>query len=273
MQIDWDGESSPLLTNLAEINPTRLDGKAIDSHRLDKLPAEIDTGRVQLRALPRDYPVAATRQLAANGHRGNLFGHAGWALLLVLLCGLAGALEFYFNAYNEFKISDLVKYLLRETVLTLGAFVMTLSILERLLVNRWEIRQLLVSVCLVYLLYYLVSLLAGGLDYLLSASWPGTWLYFGWYLIAIPVAIALYLMHISHLSYGRSCMLAIMIAAPIALPTILQSSQMRSMLASFSPSASYHNQLSYLNWHLQGSVDIERFIEQAQTLEAGRPAD
>ena len=118
-----------------------------------------------------------------------------------------------------------------------------------------------------------MSLLAGGLNYWLSASWPGTWLYFGWYLTAIPVAIALYLMHISHLSRLRSYMLALLIASPIALPTILQSSHMRMMLENFSPTASYHSNLSYLNWHLQGSVDIDRFIEQAQSLEAGTAAD
>ena len=44
------------------------------------------------------------------------------------------------NSYNSFKLSALLKYVLRETMLTIGAFVLALSILERLLVNRWEIR-------------------------------------------------------------------------------------------------------------------------------------
>ena len=35
----------------------------------------------------------------------------------------------------------------------------------------------------------------------------------------------------------------------------------------------YHNNLSYLNWHLRKRVDIESFIEQAGQLETGEAAD
>lgn len=261
------------LINLAEVNPTRVDGKRIDTLILPGLPANIAAGRTELRLLSSDHPVAATRQLAGNGGSHNLFGHPGWALLLAVLCLLVGGLDFYLNSYNTFKWGEMIKFLLRETVLTIGAFVLILSVLERLLVNRWEIRQLLISVCLVYLAYHGVSILADGLDYLLSASWPSSWLFFGWYLTALPVAIALYLVHISHLSRGRSYLLALLISSPVALPAILQSPQLRSMFDSFSPSASYHDKLSYFNWHLRDSVDIQTFVEQAEALEPGAPAD
>ena len=260
------------LVNLADVNPTRVDGNPVDTRFLQDLPVSIDAGRVQLRLLRRDQPVAETRQLAGNGG-GSLFGHRRWAVLLALLCLLIGGLDFYLNAYNSFKPADLVKHLLRETVLTIGAFVLILAVFERLLVNRWEIRQLLISVCLVYLAYFGVSHFAEGLDYLLSASWPSTWLFFGWYLVALPVAIALYLVHIAHLAHARSYLLALLISSPVAVPAILQSSQLRVMFDSFSTSANYHDKLSYLNWHLDDTVDIETFVARARELEPGTPAD
>ena len=194
-------------------------------------------------------------------------------MLLVLACLVAGALEFYLNTYNSFQTSDLIKYVLRETVLTIGAFVLTLAILERLLVNRWEVKQLITAVSLVYLLYALVLLLADALVYLFSSSWPATLLYFGWYLLLIPAAISLYLIHISHLRTARGILLAILIASPIAIPSLLQSQQLQAMLEDFSNSASYQNTLSSRNWHLKPKVSIDRFIEQAQDLGPGEFAD
>jgi len=273
LKIICHADQSIELINLAAVNPTRVDDQPIDSQTFRGLPVQIAVGRVQARLLPRDYPVAATRPLAGNDNRAHLFGHVGWALLLVLLCLLVGGLDFFLGSYNSFKWSELLKFLLRETVFTIGAFVLVLAILERLLVNRWEIRPLIISVCLVYLLSAVVSVLADGLDYLLSASWPGSWLYFGWYLAIIPGAIALYLIHISHLTRERSLVLALLIASPIALPSILQSAQMQTLFDSFSPAADYHHQLSYLNWHLRDSVDIDTFIEQARNLQPGTAAD
>ena len=48
---------------------------------------------------------------------------------------------------------------------------------------------------------------------------------------------------------------------------------MQAMFEDFSPAASYHSKLSYLNWHLRERVDIERFIEQAGQLDPGDAAD
>ena len=266
-------DESVELINLAEVNQTRVDSRPIDTKRILQLPVSFEAGRVRLQLLPRDYPVAATRSLAGSGRPTHLFGNAYWALLLALLCVLIGGLDFFINAYSSLKWSDLIKYLLRETVLTIGGFVLALAILERLLVNRWEIRQLLTSVCLVYLLYAVAMLGADGLDYLLSANWPSTLLYFAWHLALIPAAIALYLINISHLQRERSILLALLIASPIALPSILQSPQMLAMFDNFSNAASYHQQLSYLNWHLRDSVSIEDFIEQAAQLQPGKAAD
>ena len=266
-------DDSVELINLADVNQTRIDSRPIDTERIDRLPIAIEAGRVQLRLLARDYPVAATRSLAGKGKRSHLFGRAYWSLLLVLLCLLVGGLEFYAGAYNSFKWGELFKYLLRETVLTVGGFVLALAIFERLLVHRWEIRQLLTSVCLVYLLYAAAMLGADGLDYLLTASWPSTWMYYGWYLAVIPAAIALYLINISHLQRERAIVLAWLIASPIALPSILQSPHTQELLDNYSHAASYHSKLSYLNWHLRDSVSIDEFIEQAKRLPEGKPAD
>jgi hypothetical protein len=273
LKIVQHSDQSIELTNLAEINPTQVDRQPIDTSVIGTLPVTIEIGRVQLRLLARDHAVAATRPLAASRSNRHPFGHAYWALILVLICLLVSGTDFFLNSYNTFKWSDLLKYLLRETILTIGGFVLALSILERLLVNRWEIRQMLTSVCLIYLLFTAAMFLANNLDYLLSASWPSTLLHFGWYLLIVPGAITLYLVHISHLPRNRSLMLALLIASPIAMPSILQSSQMQLLLDNFSPAAKYHSNLSYMNWHLRKRVDIDSFIEQARQLEAGEAAD
>ena len=267
------GNSSIELVNLTEVNPARVNNQRLQSMVTEKLPLKLEIGRIQAQLLPRDYAVAETRSLAGNGHGKHLFGHVYWTVLLVLACLCLGGLEFFLNSYNTVKWSDLFKYVLRETVLTVAVFVLALSILERLLVNRWEIRQLITSVCLVYLLYNFISIFASGLNYLFSASWPTTWLHFGWYLTFIPCAIALYLIHISHLKQSRSIMLAILIASPIAVPSILQSQHLRALLDDFSAVAKYQNSLSSMNWHLKDSVTINSFIEQAQDLNRGKFAD
>jgi len=273
LKIVQHSDQSIELINLAEINPTQLDRQPVNTRIIGTLPATIEIGRVQLCLLARDHPVAATRPLPGSGSSRHPFGHAYWALILVLICLLVSGTDYFLNSYNIFKWSDLLKYLLRETILTIGGFVLALSILERLLVNRWEIRQMLTSVCLIYLLFTAAMLLADSLDYLLSASWPSSLLYFGWYLLVVPGAITLYLVYISHLPRNRSLMLALLIASPIAMPSILQSTQTQLLLDNFTPTARYHNNLSYLNWHLRKRVDIESFIEQAGQLETGEAAD
>jgi small neutral amino acid transporter SnatA (MarC family) len=261
------------IINLAEVNPTRVGRRRVDSLVIPKLPVTLEVGRVQLQVLNRDHPVAATRPLAGSDRRSHLFAHAHWAVLLLLACLALGALEFYQSAYNSFKWSDLLKYVMRETMLTLGVLILSLAVLERLLVHRWEIRQLVTAVALAFLVYHATGWLADTLDYLFSARWPGTLLYFGWYLLAVPGAIALYLIHISHFRQGRSLLLAILIASPIAVPGLLQSPRLHALLDDFSSSASYHNQLSALNLHLDKRVSIETFIAEAGELEAGEFAN
>lgn len=261
------------LVNLAAVNPTRVDHRIIESHAVQALPLDMEMGRVRARLLRRDHPVADTRVLAINGSRSNLFSNVFWIMLLACFCVVLGGLEFYLNAYNSFKWSELVKAVLRDTILTIGAFVLTLAVLERLLVHRWEIKPLLTTVCLMYLAFTGAVALADSLDYLVSASWPSTLLFFGWYLLAIPAAIALYLIHISHLHAVRSVLLALLIASPMTLPAILQSPQLLMLFDSFSHAADYHQLLSYLDWRLQGNVDINTFIEQAGQLQPGEPAD
>jgi hypothetical protein len=273
LKIIRHGDSSIELVNLTEINPTRVNNQRLQSMVAEKLPLKLEMGRVQAQLIPRDHAVAATRPLAGSGRRNHLFGHNYWTVLLVIVCLFFGGMEYYMNAYNTIKWSDLFKYVLRETVLTIGVFVLALSILERLLVNRWEIRQLITTVCLVYLLFDIVSASGHGLNYLFSASWPTTWLHFGWYLTFIPCAIALYLVHISHLKRSRAFLLAILIASPIAVPSILQSQHLRTLIDDFSPAAKYQNSLSAFNWHLKDSVAIDSFVEQAQELRPGKFAD
>ena len=267
------GDESLEIVNLAEVNPTRVEGQVISSRVIARLPLSLELGRIRASLLARDQGVAATRPLAGNGRRSHLFGHAYWAILLVLACLVVGGLDFYLNSYNAFKWGELFKYVLRETVLTLGGFIITLAVLERLLVNRWEIRQLVTSVCLVYLLYHAVTLLAGNLDYLFSAGWPSMLLHLGWYFLLVPAAISLYLVHISHLRTQRSILLALLIASPIAVPSLMRSPALQSLVDDFSPAANYHRNLSVLNWHFRPTVSIEQFASEAKALAPGSFSD
>ena len=273
LKIIRHGDDSLEIVNLTDVNPTRVDHQKLASLVTRDLPVCLEIGRIEARILPRNFAVAATRPLAGRDRRGHLFGHASWSVALVLACLLVSGLDFYLGSYTSFKWGDLFKIVLRETVLTIGAFVLVLAVLERLLVNRWEIRQLVTSVCLVYLCHYLAANAADGLDYLFSASWPTTLFQFGWYLVVIPAAIALYLVNISHLKPGRSAILALLISSPIAVPAIMQSPALYALLDDFSPTARYHNNLSPFNLHLARTVTIDRFIAQAQNLEAGEFAD
>lgn len=267
------GDNSIELVNLAEVNQTRVDNEQLDSLVTETLPLDLELGRVRAQLLPLDYVVPATRPLSGDGGFSRVFDHSYWVFMLVLICLCFGGVDFFLNSYNSFKWSDLFKFVLRETVLTIGMFVLALSVLERLLVNRWEISQLVTSVCLVYLLYYFCSLTVDQVSYLFSASWPTTLFRFGWFLVIIPAAIALYLVNISHLKRSRSIWLAMLIASPIAVPSILQSAELRGLLDDFSTAAKYQNNLSTLNWHLKDTVTIDEFIEQARQLDAGEFAD
>lgn len=262
------------LINLAQTNRTRVDKQLFESMEVSSLPVSIDFGRVQARILSRNHAIEPTRAIM-SGSRGfkGLFAHAGWAMLLIVFCLLAGGLDFYFNSHNGFKWGELFSFLVRETLLSLSAIILALLVLERLLVHRWEVRQIIASVCLVYLLFYLSNIGAGFFSYLVSANWPVTALHFIWYLAIVPFAIALYLIHLTHLQRVRSIALALLIASPIVLPSLLQSAEFHRLITDFSPSALYSNRLSSLNWHLTSTVSIDAFIEQAAQLKAGKKAD
>ena len=266
-------EDSLQVVNLTEVNPTQVDQRDLDLLLDQGKPLNLQIGRTRVQLLRRDSEVAQTRPLAGNGGSNRLFGNGIWTTLLVTACLIFGALEFYLNAYTSFNWSDLFKYVLRETVLSLGAFLIALSVLERLLVNRWELRQLLTSICLVYLLYYLLNVGSDGMVYLLSASWPSTVTLLAWYFAILPGAITLYLIHISHLKRKQSLFLALMIAGPIALPSLLQNGELKALLDDFSSVARYQNSLSAGNWHLSSTISIEDFINNAGKLDQGEFAD
>lgn len=267
------GDDSVELVNLSDVNPTRVERRLLESLVSSELPLRIELGRVHAQLLRRDQEVAATRPIAGASSGSSLFGRAYWVVLLACACVFVGGLEFWLDAYNEYQWSDLFKHVLRETLLSIGAFVLALAILERLLVNRWEIRQMITSVCLVYLLYYAIAILAGLLDYLFSSAWPGTLLYLLWFFLLIPGAIALYLIHISHLHRRRALLLAMLIASPIVLPSLMQSSKLLLLLEDFSSAAHYQNSLSSFNWHLRPTVDVADFVREARELDPGEFAD
>ena len=158
-------------------------------------------------------------------------------------------------------------------MLNIAAFVFTLSILERLLVNRWEIKPVIISVALVYLTYQLLSLLAVELMYLFSSDLPTSIFDLVWYFLLVPAAVSIYLVHITHLGQQKGILLAILISSPFAVLAIMQNPTIDSFLDDFSSVADYQKSLSPLNWHLSQRVSIDAFIDQAGELNPGEFSD
>jgi hypothetical protein len=261
------------LQNLAQVNPAQFNNQLEDEYSTTSLPIHIRMGRISVSILARDQRVPATKLLTGNGHSNRLFGHPLSAVLLLGLCVLVGGLEYYFTSYNTLKWEDLVKFVFRETVLSIAAFVLTLSIFERLLVNRWEIKLITISVALVYLLYQLLSVLTNELMYLFSSDLTNSVFNLAWYLVFIPAAVSLYLIRVSHISQRKSILLATLISSPFAILAIMQNPTINTLLDDFSSTANYQKSLSPLNLHLSKTISIEAFAEQAGDLEPGEFSD
>jgi hypothetical protein len=254
LKILLDDEGNVELQNLADVNPARFHNQQKQRLTTSTLPIEFSLGRISARILSRNHPVPATKALASHGRLQNLFGHWGWAVLLLALCFLAGALEFYYTSYKALKWDELIKYVFREPVLSIAAFVSTLSILERLLVNRWEIKPLIISVTLIYLIFQILSLFAVELMFIFSSDLPISLFNLAWYLLFIPLAVCVYLIGVTHLPQKRSILLAVLISSPFSVLAIMQNPTINSFLDDFSSSASYQKSLSPLNRHLSQQV-------------------
>ena len=264
--IRCDDEGNIDLENLSSVNPVKIT-------KPRQSPIEFTLGRISARILPGDYTVAETRSIAGHGHGFHLFEHSLWPILLPLFCLLIGGLQYYLNTHSILKWDALFGYVLRETVLNLTAYIVVLAIIERLLVNRWEVKLVTICVSLVYLLFTLVNLLVGQLMYYFSSQWPSTLLGIGWFLFFIPAAISYYLIKVSHFKPGRSILLAIFISSPFAFPALVKNPIIKQLTDDFSAAANYHKHLSVLNWHLSKTVSVAEFIEQAENLEPGQIVD
>ena len=270
--IKRDDNGTVELRNLADVNPARFEGKIENSLSTTNFPVDLQLGRISARILSRNQQMPKTKSLTGNGS-SHIFRRTIWAVILVSLSFLVAGVEFYLDSFNKIKWDDLLVYILREPAMSIAAFVLVLSILERLLVNRWEIIPVTVSVSLVFLIYHLLSPLMEELVYIFSSSLPLYLFNIGWYLVFIPIAIWLYLVKLTHLKPRRSTLLAILISSPFAVVSSMQNPAIQSIFDDFSPSAKYQKSLSALNWHLSNTVSIDTFIIQADKLDAGEFAD
>jgi len=269
LKILRDNEGNIELQNLASVNPVNIINRQGDKFTAAALPIEFNLGRISAQVVSPDHRVAETKSLSNNGFLEHLFGHWGWAVLLLALCFLAAGLEYYYTSYNALKWDNLIKYVLKESAFSIAALVFTLSILEHLLVNRWEIKPVIVSVTLIYLIYQFFSVLTAELMYLFSSDLPTSIFSLGWFLLFIPVVISFYLIRITHLGQGKAILLAAMISGPFAILAIMQNPAINQLLDDFSPTANYQNSLSPLNWHLSPTISTDSFISEAAELEPG----
>ncbi len=263
-------DESIVIRNLAEVNPLSIKGQSSIELSFDELALPFKLGRLHLVLRNRQEAVAITRPIAGKSSRKNPFGHWLWAFFLVLSCLLAGTIEFYLDSYQQFSSVKLFKHLLSETLGGLTAFVIGLSLLEKLLVNRWEIKQVIVAVCLVYLIGSVIEPASGIADYYFSSAIPSTFTMLIWFLVLIPTAIALYLIHISHLTIKRSAFIAVLVSAPLAIPAIMQNQTLASFFRDFSAEAHYQQSLSSFNIHRQATLAVNDFIDQAAELDPGK---
>jgi len=274
LRILLDNEGQVELQNLANVNPAKFDNPQQDKFTSAMLPIEFGLGRISARILSRNHRVEATKSLASgDGRMKHLYGHWGWAAMLLALCFLTSGVEFYFSSYNTLKWEELLNFVFRESVLSIAAFVFSLSILERLLVNRWEINPVIISVTLLYLIYQLLSLLVIELMYLFSSDTPTSIFNLAWYLLIVPAAISIYLIRITHYGQRKGILLAALISSPFAILAIMQNPTMDSFLDDFSSVADYQKSLSPLNWHLSQRVSIDAFIDEAGDLAPGEFTD
>lgn len=273
LRITRDDDGRITLENLAEVNPTKINDVQQNHLETTQLPVKLQLGRVVANILPRDHAVAATRSLAGHGRGFQLFRHGSWAILLPLVCLLIGGLQFYLASFSNLKWDALFGYVIRETAVNLALYIIVLSVIERLLVNRWEVKLVTICVSLTYLLFTISTIVVDETMYLLSSQWPSTIFGIGWYLFFIPAAISLYLINISHFRARQSIVLAVLISSPFSIPALLNNPVMQYLTNDFSASAKYHKNLSPLNWHLSQTVSIDSFIQQAKKLETGEFVD
>lgn len=261
------------LRNLAAINPTRLNGHLRDSMITAEMPIDLELGRITAQVLPRNHVVSATRPLAGHSRPRHMFKHTFWAVALVALCLMVAAAEIYFASYHKVKLEELVWQVLSQTALRIAAFALILSVLEHLLVNRWEVKPIVVSVAVVFIIYHLLAPLFNELNYVFSSELPTTLYGLAWYLVFIPLAIMLYLTRVTHLRVAKSLLLASLISAPFILVHLVKSPAMQSLFNDFSATANYQKSLSPINWHLQKTSSIGEFIAQAEQLKPGTFSD
>lgn len=266
-------ENTITITNLADINPLSINGRSSIEVSPGDLSLPFKLGRLQVVLRHREEAVVTTRPIAGKSSLTNPFGHWLWAVLLVAACLLTGVFEYYFDSYQKLSLVQMLKHLISETLIVLLACVIGFSILEKLLVNRWEIKQVLVAVAIVYLLGSIVEPLGNLATFYFSSGIPGTLTMLAWFLVFIPVGITFYLVHISHLAVKRSAFIAILVSAPLAIPPIMQDQTLAFYFRDFSAEAHYQQTLSAFNLHHQPTLSIDRFIDQAAHLEAGKRSD
>jgi hypothetical protein len=257
------------LHNLADVNPARFNGRAAKSVVVDTLPIDIQLGRTVGRIILPDNSVADTKTFAGSGRLGHLFSHAAWGVLLITLCLIASAVAFDTYSFYSYKWDELAKFVARETALYLAGLIFFLAILERLIVNRWETKPLIVVISLTYLIFQLINPLIGELNYIFTSYLPELILEVTRYAVLIPLIAILYLVHIDHQKLRKSIWLTMLLCSPLIILSAMEVAQFSGYLDNFSASANYHRGLSALNWQFDETISITSFIEQAQSLSPG----
>lgn len=261
------------LNNLSSVNPAHFNGVAVKSLVTESIPIDIKLGRIMARIVLPDQTVADTKTLAGNGQSKYLFSHTLWGIIFIALCLLASCADYYLHIFTSFKWDSLAKFVARETALYLATMIFFLSILERLIINRWEIKPLVVVISATYLLFQLMTPVVEELNYVFSSNLAGSMFNILWFAVFIPIVAGLYLIRINHLNRSKGIWLAILFSSPFIVFSGIEAFKIGGFLNDFSASANYHKNLSALNWHFDETLSISSFIEQAKSLKSGEFVD
>jgi hypothetical protein len=258
--IKADAAGQLWLHPISDENGVTRNGRVVDEPLpLGSEPLVAEAGRTQLRILPTDHPVAATRRLRCSSGALCLFGSWLSAALLFGAFTLVSLVDNYWSTpqrltWDSFGRDQVV--ILTVVLLISGG----LTVLVRLLAHRWEPASALSFVSLMVLLATLLDQFAAFADYALTTAFVGFTVELTWAFIIAPVAIFWFLVHVNHAGTLSSLLVALMLLTPSAYFNSREAITYFGFFGSFSDEAHYPDELHPVDIHRSPSMSSDDYI-------------
>jgi hypothetical protein len=267
--INRNYEGKLVLQNLSDENGTRLGRKKMGLQAMEaETPSRLQMGRVRARLLPSDHSIEETRILGCRNGHFCFFHSRFWAVLMPLLAVGVMMLDKLFNTFTV-QTMDWYAGDALETLVILLIMTGIVSALNRLTIHRWEYTSAWTLSCLIFLSIYLLSPLAGLLNYLVSNSSPELLLDLAWIMLFLPAILFLYFRKSNHAPRRQALMMTLILCV---IPIVLELKDLTTEILLgpvFSGQPEISSELSHLNWHAGPVISLGEFMQQAQSFEAG----